>query len=370
MTKWTAYLYSTIKMTDSENSVFEYLYHAMELNPENGLQLWSATFDKFQESWQIDTCRRLLREIKQTSQLQEFRPEVQLLVRSAEGMLEVQLGHWQAAEVAHQKAIKQIRQTGNKTVEAMLLTNLGNVYYLARQLPMATTYFSQALAIYETNNDKQGMALTLSNLGNIYRDNGQLDKAFASYQASLKWQRQHSGRTDLEAITLTNLATVLQTQGKWDEAEKTYLAAFALFIDLDDLYHQSQVLGNLGTLCLQTNRYEQALPYFLKDLEMAQRINNHASQSHTLNNLGIVYRHLEQETDAFQCYQQSLVLKQELGDLHGELTVLINICRLLQLYGDQEIIDLFWQRTDALAESLGQTERLAEIGKLEIDDCQ
>ena len=53
-------------MSASLDHLWEFLYLRLQSEPERGWQLWSEVFDQCREDWQIDLCRRLLREIKRT----------------------------------------------------------------------------------------------------------------------------------------------------------------------------------------------------------------------------------------------------------------------------------------------------------------
>ncbi len=282
----------------------ELLYQALNRNGEEGLQAWSVTFDELREGWQIADCRRMLREIKGLAVSQALRPATLVLVRAAEGTLEAQLAHWDRAIAAYQQACEVVQKTGDRGSEASLLSNLGNIYYLAAQPALALDSYRQALSIYQELGDEPGEALVLTNLGNAYRDSGLLGEAQTCYERALTLQHRH-GQPDIAAITQANLGSVLQRQGQSSEAEAAYQVALNLFAEMGDLHGQAQVLGNLGTLYLNNGQVEKALECFVRDLDLHQQLGDHISQAQTLNNLAIAYRRLGRLDDALSCYGHS-----------------------------------------------------------------
>ncbi len=85
-------------MSASLDHLWEFLYLRLQSEPERGWQLWSELFDQCREDWQIDLCRRLLREIKRTDLTSAPSPMILVLAHSAE---------WHTAECARLTAIGQ-----------------------------------------------------------------------------------------------------------------------------------------------------------------------------------------------------------------------------------------------------------------------
>ncbi len=83
-------------MSASLDHLWEFLYLRLQSEPERGWQLWSELFDQCREDWQIDLCRRLLREIKRTDSTSAPSLMILVLAHSAE---------WHTAERARLTAI-------------------------------------------------------------------------------------------------------------------------------------------------------------------------------------------------------------------------------------------------------------------------
>ena len=349
----------------STDFLLELIEHTLDSNRDEGLALWSDTFDQFFAGWDISNCRRLLRVIKQSGLSSNTENDAQVIGLSAQGMLEIQLGHSSEAIDCYKKALVYLQNTRNgKETEAWLCSNLGNIYYLSGHFKDATKSYSRSVELYREAGDEKGMALALSNQGSVFRDSGELERAIECYQQALTWQQAH-GEDEYSAIILTNLGSVLQLREAWSEAEAAYRQALELFTRLGNLHYQAQVLGNLGTLFLEINQLDAALDFFSRDLEVNQKVGDLLSQSQTLNNLAIVYRRKQSVDQARRCYEGSLEIKREIGDQQGELATLINYCYLLQEIGAVENLNKILTKTRALALSLNDRKQLSRIEVLE-----
>jgi len=60
------------------------------------------------------------------------------------------------------------RSQGNRSAEASALGSLGNLYAGQRDYSRAIEYHNQAMQIYESTGDSQGIALSSYNLAGIY----------------------------------------------------------------------------------------------------------------------------------------------------------------------------------------------------------
>lgn len=332
----------------------------MEQDPEGGFHQWTRLLDEVLSRSDFSAAKSLLLTMKQilAEDSRTPSPMTHVLVWTTEGSILARMGEWAEALAAYGRALKIIRATGDAEDEAWVLSDMGNAHYLMGQYDLALNCFQQALSVYRHSENLRQQARVLANLGSVYRDTGQLTDAQACYEEALLCQQD---QPDVVAVALVNLASVLQTQRLDDRAEQIYQAALDLFADLGDVHGQAQVLGNLGTLHLNSGRVEQAVECFLRDLELHQQGGDHASQAQTLNNLAIAYRRLDRLDEASACYERSLFLRRQLGDRRGELTTLINMSILCQEQGNlSTALDCLLQGR-AVAEDIGDSTRMQEI---------
>ncbi len=98
-------------------------------------------------------------------------------------------------------------------------------------------------------------------LANIYYNNGELDKAIATYEKFINKVR--NDKTGVKFLALTSLAYVY-------EAKKDYKSALKYFEEAQNVYHvgfEIVALRNIARLHEELNNKEKALEYYKKALE-------------------------------------------------------------------------------------------------------
>lgn len=112
-----------------------------------------------------------------------------------------------------------------KRSQAIILHNIGSIYYEARDYPRVLDYYDQAKSVYADD-----PALNLSshnNRGNALRDMGKFGEAEAEYAEALKVAREMDSPL-LQTRILTNLAFAQYSQGDLEKAEKTTRSGLAI----------------------------------------------------------------------------------------------------------------------------------------------
>ncbi|QTD56024.1 EAL domain-containing protein [Parasphingorhabdus cellanae] len=108
-----------------------------------------------------------------------------------------------------------------KRSQAIILHNIGSIYYEARDYPRVLDYYDQAKSVYADD-----PALNLSsynNRGNALRDMGQFGEAEKEYAKALDVAKEMDSPL-LQTRILTNLAFAQYAQGDLAKAEKTTLS--------------------------------------------------------------------------------------------------------------------------------------------------
>ncbi len=109
--------------------------------------------------------------------------------------------------------------------QAIILHNIGSIYYEARDYPRVLDYYDQAKSVYSDD-----PALNLSshnNRGNALRDMGKFGEAEMEYAEALKVAKEMESPL-LQTRILTNLAFAQYSQGDLGKAEKTTLAGLEI----------------------------------------------------------------------------------------------------------------------------------------------
>ncbi|GAB5489479.1 MAG: hypothetical protein Pars2KO_30490 [Parasphingorhabdus sp.] len=129
-----------------------------------------------------------------------------------------------ALSILHE-AYRKYEELGEKRSQAIILHNIGSIYYEAGDYARVLKYYDQAKSVYG-----EDLALNLSasnNRGNALRDMGRFVEAEQQYQAALSIATEMKSPL-LQTRILNNLAFAQYSQGNYDQADATAVQGLGL----------------------------------------------------------------------------------------------------------------------------------------------
>ncbi|TAK49527.1 MAG: tetratricopeptide repeat protein [Saprospiraceae bacterium] len=114
-----------------------------------------------------------------------------------------------------------------------------------------------------------------------------------------------------------------------------------------------RALGNIGYLHLKTGDYEQALLFLQQSLKIRQEIGDRKGEGTTLNNISQIHSAKGDYDTAIKYLQQSLKIQQEIGDQQGEGTTLNNISQIHSAKGDYDTALKYLQQSLKIQQEIG-----------------
>ncbi|MFM6137995.1 MAG: WD40 repeat domain-containing protein, partial [Sphaerospermopsis kisseleviana] len=96
------------------------------------------------------------------------------------GQIYANLGQFQSALDAYNRALNLSKQGNAKAEQAEILNNLGQLYKDLGDTKTAVGYYNQALPLLSQLNDQEALATTRSNLGNLHATTEQWENALQS----------------------------------------------------------------------------------------------------------------------------------------------------------------------------------------------
>ena len=113
------------------------------------------------------------------------------------------------------------------------------------------------------------------------------------------------------------------------------------------------VLENLGEGSKYHGNYAQATRYFEQSLQIRQAIGERKGEANTLNNLGTVANYLGDYTLAKSYLEMSVQIRQEIGDKQGESEGLAYLSLLFHHLGDDAAAGDYGNQARQIAQDLG-----------------
>jgi tetratricopeptide (TPR) repeat protein len=91
------------------------------------------------------------------------------------------------------------------------------------------------------------------------------------------------------------------------------------------------------------------------------QIGDQVNITKTLGNIALIRQEQGNLEEALEYFEQALEGYRELGDRHGEVTVLVNLARLHNKRGDTKKVKILATQARLLSENLGFTEELDRL---------
>jgi tetratricopeptide (TPR) repeat protein len=209
------------------------------------------------------------------------------------------------------------RQKGFVSGEANCLYSLGSIFSQTGNYPRALDYLLQALRIYESRDNRDGMINAYIMIGNVYGDLGDEQMAISYYRKS---------KSLTESIS--------------NHAQSMY------------------ILMNLGDTYEDLNQLDSARIYTNQAYELAIRLNNAELRLLSLNNLGNIYSKMQQGEIAMGYYRQSRSFEIEVKNFGVLCETTLGMAELFKETGQVDSSLHYARLSFAAAREAGNTKQI------------
>jgi tetratricopeptide (TPR) repeat protein len=164
--------------------------------------------------------------------------------------------HLTSAESWTDKLSKWADKTGNQSLKAESLHNLGRIAGQRRDFEKAEEWYKKSLKISERLGNEHGAASTYHNLGTIAQERREFEKAEDWYKKSLKIKEQ-LGNEHGAAITYGQLGHLCLLQGRVEDLGRWSVKSIAAFSKTRDPNRANQAINNFLIAYKQASQSEQ-----------------------------------------------------------------------------------------------------------------
>jgi len=205
----------------------------------------------------------------------------------------------------------------NRRSQAMLMSRLGEIYWMIGKPEEAIEYLQQALMMDREIGDRQEEGIGLGNLGNAYADKGQLGKTIEYQKHALEIAKEFKDKQN-ESTWLGNLGAAYADMGQLEKAIEYYQQALVINREIGNKRSEGIRLGNLGSAYYSLGQIEKAIEYYQQALVIDKEIGDKRGEGVDLGSLGNAYNEIGQLEKAIEYHQQALVIAKEIGDKQNE----------------------------------------------------
>ena len=229
-------------------------------------------------------------------------------VWNEKGNIHFRQGAYNEAALAYNKAIELDRAFG------WPYSNLAMTYLTLGKYAEAILLYQKSICLLKTDAEK---AASWNSLGNIYRRLNNYEKALEAYQYADQADPLNAGKRDKEDLAYSE--TNSQNAQVWQELGNLFFKA-AFYLEAGNAYAKAVQIdpdsgwahSSLAASLVHQGRYKDAIPVYLKSLELFE---DEQDQAATWNHLGNAYRRINDYENAKLAYQKAEKLSDQKASL-------------------------------------------------------
>lgn len=181
------------------------------------------------------------------------------------------IDNYENARMYYSKALEIAKTTNNKLLQAKEYSALGNIYRLQDKNTIALNLLFQATALYRDLNQPKDVAFNLSLIGDINRVIDQPKDALKYLNEALAISIQNNYLKE-EAFCYSSMGSVYQSMKKYDRGLRNYEQGLKIAQSLKDTARIVDFLYSMGDLLVEQNRLKEALSYFNRAMEIDRMV--------------------------------------------------------------------------------------------------
>jgi tetratricopeptide (TPR) repeat protein len=150
-----------------------------------------------------------------------------------------------------------------------------------------------------------------------------------NYSSEALLLSQRIGYKKGEANSNYYIAVFLNTYGKLDESEIYFRKAGEIYREINNIWGETSVLGQIGGIYFDREKYDIALRLRFVALKLDRENRLRQNESSDLQNIAIILSRMTRYEDAESYFKEALIIKKEVGDWSGESMVYVNYGAML-----------------------------------------
>ncbi|GBG28460.1 Kinesin light chain 3 [Hondaea fermentalgiana] len=247
--------------------------------------------------------------------LPENHPDIATVLNNLACLLE-DVERYDEALEAYLEALSIWRQqpdAESSEEEAIVLLNIGSLYFQKGQLEKASQYTSESIDLFKAiDASHERLPEVYTNLAVIFHSEGKIEAAMDQMRSA----ESVASDPDMQADVQLLMANMLDDDGKIDDALTLYKAAYATLVEHYGARHTrcADVLNFMGALCQTKGKFADALSHFENALSIRMELlgEKHPETAQTLFNMaqslesqGHIDQALERSKDALDAFRSA-----------------------------------------------------------------
>jgi two-component system, NarL family, sensor kinase len=187
-----------------------------------------------------------------------------------------------------QKGINLAKQEDDKLMVCRLFRYIGVAHYMVNRYDTAFVYLDIAMDLAKRLKDQIQIGAVYLAMANIYNLKGDFEPALDCYLKSLSVFESNNQPARARVI-LGNIGSLYAKMKNYDQSESYYKKSLAMAIELGDMEGRAQSYSGLSSILVNQDKFDTALEYGFKALEVYRELKNPLYETIVLNDITRVY---------------------------------------------------------------------------------
>ncbi len=254
--------------------------------------------------------------------LQSGRERIETLIMLSEAYRDISLDKSLQTGV---EAGKFAADEGFENLKGRILLSMGESASLSGDYALSLDYYGKAAEAFTATKTYADLAKAYNNMGLVYKNLAEFDKAIEFLTKASEIEKENNLVGPL-AGSIGNMATIYFSLGDFNKAMDGYYQARLVYKELKDTLRYAKMTMNVGLVYWQWDRSESALEMLTEAKNLFEEKEDFVELGRVYNNIGMLYyQDVKDTTKALEYFEQSLSIRELLGNQLGMAVVLANI---------------------------------------------
>lgn len=267
---------------------------------------------------------------------------------------------------SYQKAMKIARKHKLYSAEGSCFNNIGLIYWNRKKYKLAIEQFQHAHEIFKKSNKPEYSYAALNNIGLIMEELGEYRLSYNYFHEAKKgYEKIGFENTNEYAQVLGNLGSNCVNFKKLNKGKSYFEKAIVIFKKNKNDWNLAQALSNLASIYWK-QKNDTCIELLLQSRELSSNIGNKYAFAQSTKDAAKWYKYIGNKEKAIEFFTDSYQISKELEDVK---TVTISTDFLVDLYiekGDMNNARKYKKVYDVYREKLEENNASLETKRLEV----
>jgi len=257
------------------------------------------------------------------------------------------------------ESVKLARSIHYKKGLAHGLKSLAFCFVRVAKNEEAFPLLTEALVLFESLNDLEGLAVVNGYLAIVQRNRGNIG---ASLELSFKALdlSQKAGHRENEGTDLYQIGVTYRHLGNFEKALDYLYRSLSIYREDKNSLFQSYPINVIGSIYFENGDYTKALELFEEGLTARRASMDKLGEAGSLDNIGLTHFKLGNYSEAISYCQQSFAIAESTGDKRTQSNALLHLADIYKETGDIKKATRFSNESLEIKKSIGDKRREVE----------